>query len=233
MKKSVANTIFGTKNIYSSLCTTLGKKLGGVPIEVDGISEIGYRISRAGVMLVKDENGFIYELNDTCLTDSKDVQINAICSDCESYWLRKLRNREYRLVGTTAEHPYVFGKKLTSRSNELREYMDNLSAKNYLAFFGNSMKDLSLVDDEVMIPFAENTSIMIATLKRINDNDLYLLVISDFDSDEKFVASSIISKENGEDKIEDILFDYKRPVAAFVESANTINKTLIEGLKVF
>ncbi len=229
--RRVATSVYGTKNVYSSYCLTLGEKLGkGEKLVIDGKEAQGVPITRAGVMLVKDENGLIYELmGDSCLTDPADVQIGAICSDCEFYWMRKLGRREYKLIGRTVDHIYKFEDKLSSYYSLLSKSIDRIGPKKYLAFVGNSMRNLSLTDGSMIVPFSDGTSVMIGELKKVGDENLYVFVIADFEDDDKFVATSIISDG---DFIESIV-DGDDPLTAYAKTTGHIHGNLVNELKVF
>ncbi|MCD6576072.1 MAG: hypothetical protein J7K73_02855 [Nanoarchaeota archaeon] len=231
-RRRVATSIYGTKNVYSSYCLTLAEKLGrGDPLVVDGREVLGVKITRAGIMLVEDENGFIYQLiGDSCLTDPNDAQIGAICSDCEFYWMRKLGRREYRLIGRTVDHLHKFEDKFASHYSTLSKAIDKLTPRKYLTFVGNSMRHLSLTDGSMIVPFSDGTSVMFGELKKVGDEDLYMLVIADFDDDSKFVASGVIDKRG---EFVRSIVDGDDPLTAYAQTAGQIHESLIESLEVF
>ncbi len=219
-------SIYESDGVYHSHCLTLGEKLKrGELIRVDGEEVLGMPISRAELILLRDDLGYIYGISDVCLTQQQDPQVNAICSNCEFFWYRKYKQRDYKLIAKSEEHDILFDSKLLNFSKEL-EYMESgdvaLTAGKYLSITGSYMEDLSLLDNKGIINLSKDTSYMIGTLKRIGNDDIFFIAIVDTEGEPYFNGGVISHGEVKTVIIED------NPVEFFVEASHSINDTIAD-----
>ena len=224
-------SIYESDGVYPSHCLTLGEKLNrGELINVDGEELLGAPVSRAELILLRDDFGHIYGIQDVCLTQQQDPQVNAICSNCELFWYRKYVKREYKLIAESKEHDVLFDSKLLNLSKEL-EYLESgnnpLKASKYLSVTGGYMEDLSLLDNKMIIELNEDLSYMTGTLKKVSDDDdLLFLAIVDTEDNLNFNGGILYH-----DEIKEAVAG-ENPVDFFVDASHSIDNVLSEWIAI-
>jgi hypothetical protein len=213
----VPREIFKVDEIVDGYCETLNKD-----------------IRRANSILVKDDNGFIYEISDACLTQPTDEQVRAVCSNCEYFWMRKLIDREYLLVAKTKDHFQKFKnkqidytKKISKVFNERLIESGRANAKAYFEVTDYYMRDLSLLDGRAIVTLTDSAAIMFGMLKRIEGDNYEVMLIADMDKKEPFFSGEIVSKKE-KDSIREI--EGENPANFFVSATNSIEEVLSENL---